>query len=258
MNKPQSFDFWPAGGLDQILSDLQEQYLPSLDALDIAGLIGDERLGRLALVSSFGAESIILIHYVAAMLPDIPVLFLDTGKHFPETLAYRDELASTFNLNIVNIVPDERLVAQEDPDGNLHALEPNSCCAIRKTFPLQDALIPFNSWISGRKRYQSKMRSAIPILERDGDKIKVNPLATWTPEDVAAYRDRHNLPRHPLEGQGYASVGCAPCTRPIAPGEDMRAGRWADMPEKTECGIHLGPDGRFARNDRHAIDRKEQ
>ena len=255
MNELPSMESWPSGGLDQLLSDLQEQYLPSLDQLDLAGLIADQRLGTRALVSSFGTESVVLIHYVVGILPDIPILFLDTGKHFPETLAYRDELASRFNLNVVNVAPDKRLVQQEDPSGCLHASEPNSCCTLRKTFPLQDAILPFDSWISGRKRYQGGMRSAIPIIERDGDKIKINPLATWTTEDVDAYRDRFDLPRHPLEGQGYASVGCAPCTRPVTAGEDSRAGRWAAMPEKTECGIHLGPDGRFARNDRHTINR---
>ncbi|SIO15109.1 phosphoadenosine phosphosulfate reductase [Rhodovulum sp. ES.010] len=238
---------WPAGGSDPVLESLQLTYLPDLDHVNMEGLLGDPRLGRVALVSSFGAESVVLLHYVTRFFPDMPVLFIETGCHFPETLAYRDLLTARLGLNLVNVRPEAALIAEEDPDGTLHARDPNMCCTLRKTFPLADALAGYDAWISGRKRYQGLTRAALPALERDGSHIKVNPLVFWSPDQIAAYVERHALPRHPLVDRGYASIGCAPCTRPVKPGEDLRAGRWADNPDKTECGIHLGPDGRFAR-----------
>ncbi|MCO8145265.1 phosphoadenylyl-sulfate reductase [Rhodovulum tesquicola] len=238
---------WPAGGSDPLLEALQSDHLPDLGHVDMAGLLGDPRLGRRALVSSFGAESAALLHFVAQLFPDMPVLFIDTGRHFAETLSYRDLLAERLGLNLVNIRPDPATLAGEDPDGRLHARDPNMCCTLRKTFPLADALEGFDTWISGRKRYQGATRAALPVIERDGSHLKVNPLALWTEADLAAYFAAHDLPRHPLVDRGYASIGCAPCTRPVRNGEALRAGRWADNPDKTECGIHLGPDGRFVR-----------
>ncbi|TCP44274.1 phosphoadenylyl-sulfate reductase [Rhodovulum marinum] len=238
---------WPPGGSDPLLDALQSDHLPDTGHADMAGLLRDRRLGRVALVSSFGAESAALLHFVTRILPGVPVLFLDTGRHFPETLAYRDALAARLGLNLVILRPDPALIGAEDADGRLHARDPNMCCTLRKTFPLADALAGFDTWISGRKRYQATTRAALPAIERDGAHLKVNPLAFWSEADVAACFDRHALPRHPLVGRGYASIGCAPCTRPVRPDEDPRAGRWADTPDKTECGIHLGPDGRFAR-----------
>lgn len=238
---------WPSGGFDGALEALQQRYVPDMVHVDIPGLLQDAALGSTALVSSFGAESVVLLHYVSRIIPEVPVLFLDTGKHFPETLTYRDHVTDALDLNLRIVAPDEVVLEREDPHGTLHGRDLNACCTIRKTFPLQDAIAEFDSWISGRKRYQGAARSALPILERDGAKIKVNPFAVWSAEDVAAYFARHALPRHPLEAMGYPSIGCAPCTQPVADGDDQRAGRWAHMPDKTECGIHLGPDGRFAR-----------
>ena len=212
------------------------------------GLLADPVLGRTAVVSSFGAESAALLHYANTIRPGIPVIFLDTGKHFPETLTYRDALVANLNLNLVVARPKEDMVAREDPRGIRHASDPNACCTIRKTFPLQDALAGHDSWISGRKRYQSTTRSVLPLIERDGGMIKLNPMALWSPDDIQEYFQRHALPRHPLEARGFPSIGCAPCTRAVGDGEDARAGRWANMPDKTECGIHLGPDGRFTRS----------
>lgn len=238
---------WPAGGSDDPLEALQAAYLPDLGHVDMEGLLADPRLGRVALVSSFGAESAVLLHDVTRLFPDMPVLFIDTGRHFPETLAYRDRLADLLGLNVMNVHPDPDMIGQEDGDGQLHRRDPNMCCMLRKTFPLADALAGFDTWVSGRKRYQGSTRAALPAIERDGAHLKVNPLVFWPPERIPAYFEAHDLPRHPLVDRGYASIGCATCTRPVRTGEDARAGRRADNPDKTECGIHLGPDGRFVR-----------
>ena len=238
---------WPPGGLDPVIETLQETYVPDLAHCDIEGLLRDARLGRRAIVSSFGAESTVLLHYVSRILPDIPVLFIDTGRHFPETLAYRDALARALGLNLVNMHPKPDDLKSEDPYGALYNADPTMCCTIRKVFPLQDALSGHDSWISGRKRFQAATRAAIPLIERDGGKIKINPLALWSKAEIDSYIETHDLPRHPLEARGYPSIGCQPCTRPVRPGEDPRAGRWAHS-DKTECGIHLGPDGHYARN----------
>ena len=241
-------DSWPIGGFDPIITDLQETYLASNDQHDFKGLMNDDRLGKTAIVSSFGAESAVLIHYIKSLNDEIPVIFIDTGKHFQETLAYRDEIVELLDVELIVATPDPKMVSMEDPEGDLHGRDPNACCTIRKTFPLQDVIGPFDSWISGRKRYQSKTRATVPVLERDAEKIKINPLAFWDADGVADYFKAHDIPRHPLEEHGFLSIGCMPCTRAVRPGEDPRAGRWADAPEKTECGIHLGPDGRFRRS----------
>lgn len=238
---------WPMGGVDAELERLQARYVPSLRETDIDGLLRDPVLADTVIVSSFGAESAALLHYVTGMRPEVPVIFLDTGKHFPETLAYRDMLAERLGLHLVVARPDGAMLAEDDPYGRLHAVDPNACCTIRKTFPLQDALEGFTSWISGRKRFQGASREALPLIERDGTRIKINPFALWSRADIQAYLETHDLPRHPLEPAGYPSIGCAPCTRVVKAGEDPRAGRWPQMPDKTECGIHLGPDGHFVR-----------
>jgi len=243
----KSNDSWPSGGFDPLLSELQTQYFPDLENQDFGGLLCDRRLGNISIVSSFGTESAALIHFVNKYRSDIPIIFIDTHKHFRETIDYRDRLMDYFKFNLIVVSPDAQDLAQEDPDGDLNKYDQNACCTIRKTFPLQDAISEFDAWISGRKRYQGGSRSAIPILERDGEKIKINPLAMWSAKDIAEYFHRHGLPRHPLEVQGYLSIGCAPCTRAVKKGEDARSGRWANNPEKSECGIHLGPDGRFRR-----------
>lgn len=238
---------WPPGGLDPLIESMQEAYLPSIPEYDIHGLLTEPRLGRRALVSSFGAESVVLLHYVTAIDPTIEVVFIDTGRHFPETLAYRDAVTERLGLRLINVGPDPAMIAQEDADSLLFQRDSNMCCTLRKVFPLQDALTGFQSWISGRKRFQNATRAAIPMIERDGEKIKLNPMAMWGKAQIEDYIARHDLPPHPLEAQGYPSIGCAPCTRPVRQGEDARAGRWANEPNKSECGIHLGPDGRFVR-----------
>jgi phosphoadenosine phosphosulfate reductase len=238
---------WPPGGHDPVLSALAERHIRPDGALDLGGALFDPALGRLAMVSSFGADSAVLLHQIAALRPDMDILFLDTGKHFSETLDYVDTLTAEFGLTSVrHIRPDPTLLAQEDASAGLWQKNPDLCCMLRKTFPLQDALSGYQSWITGRKRFQGAARAALPFFERDGDHIKLNPLAKTPVEDILAYAKRHDLPRHPLVERGYLSIGCAPCTRAVKPGEDSRAGRWSGL-NKVECGIHLGPDASFAR-----------
>lgn len=199
--------------------------------------------GRIALTSSFGAESAVLLHMLGQVAPATPVLFLDTGKLFPETLAYRDLLVASLGLRDVRgVVPLTARVAEEDPSGYLWSVEPDRCCTVRKVEPLQSALAEFDAWITGRKQFQALTRSELPVLERDGGKVKINPLAGWAADAISRYMEKHNLPRHPLIAQGYRSIGCAVCTSPTRPGEDARAGRWRNR-GKVECGIHNGPRG---------------
>ncbi|MEL6914387.1 MAG: phosphoadenylyl-sulfate reductase [Pseudomonadota bacterium] len=195
--------------------------------------------GRVGLVSSFGTEAAVLLHMVARIDPYTPVIFLDTWKHFPETLAYRDALISELGLcNIQLVRPRPSAVAADDPDGTLHASNPDLCCHVRKTIPMLKALRGLDCWITGRKRGQAATRAALALFETQDRWLKLNPLLDWGADDVAAYYRTHGLPEHPLRAQGYPSVGCAPCTRAVKPGEDARAGRWADS-DKTECGIHF-------------------
>ena len=195
---------------------------------------------RIALVSSFGTESAVLLHLVAGLDPAAPVVFLDTGKLFPETLAYRDALVERLGLRDVRAVgPSAATLAVADPAGTLWESDPDVCCWHRKVEPLDEALADFPAWITGRKRFQGGMRGALPLIEREPDgRVKVNPLVSWSADDLRRYMDEHALPRHPLEARGFRSIGCVPCTRATAPGEDPRAGRWAGR-GKSECGIHL-------------------
>jgi phosphoadenosine phosphosulfate reductase len=201
-------------------------------------LLGEHMLGDVAVVSSFGAESAVLLHLVATADPSVPVLFLDTGKHFPETLGYRDTLAQRLGLKDLRILsPDAEVIAKRDETGLRWSYDPDGCCEIRKVIPLEKALAGFDASITGRKSFQASTRSALPRFELDGDRLKVNPLANWGKAELDAYFAAHDLPRHPLLAQGYASIGCAPCTSMVKPGEDPRSGRWRGW-DKTECGIH--------------------
>ena len=207
-----------------------------------------EEISALALVSSFGAESVVLLHMAAVVDKATPVLFIDTQMLFTETLEYQHEVTERLGLTNVRIIrADEDDVDRDDPYGALHLRDTDACCNLRKTFPLQRALSGYEGWISGRKRFQSGTRAALEFFEvEDGTgRIKVNPLAHWAPEDVRAYMEENNLPRHPLVAQGYPSIGCAPCTSPVKEGEDPRAGRWRDQ-NKEECGIHF-VDGKMVR-----------
>ena len=204
----------------------------------LRGAITNPKADRLALVSSFGAESVVLLHMVSIIDPRLPVLFIDTEMLFPETLAYQQEVAARLDLRDIRVIRAQNSAAH-DPDGFLHQRDTDACCALRKTSPLEKALLPFDDWITGRKRFQAGSRARLQFFEADGiARIKVNPLAHWTPEDVQDYIVNNRLPRHPLVAKGYPSIGCAPCTSPVLEGEDPRAGRWRNE-IKEECGIHV-------------------
>jgi phosphoadenosine phosphosulfate reductase len=193
---------------------------------------------RLALVSSFGTESAALLKVMADVDPAIPVIFLDTGWLFDETLAYRDALIAALGLRDVrSIKPLEERLSREDPDRELWFSDPDACCRIRKIEPLARALKPFSAWINGRKRFQGGLRAEIPVVELDGARLKFNPFANVSREQIEAIYRSANLPPHPLVASGYRSVGCMPCTSRTSPDEDVRAGRWRGR-AKTECGIH--------------------
>ncbi len=205
----------------------------------LATLIEEEFPGRIALVSSFGIEAAVLLHLVAEVDPRTPVIFLDTGKLFGETLRYRDALVARLGLSDVRSVgPDVRNLAAEDPDGVLWSEDPDRCCFLRKVAPLHRALVGFEAWINGRKAYHGGRRAGLPLLEAADGRVKVNPLAGWSRDEVAAYFERHGLPRHPLEADGFTSIGCMPCSSRTLAGEGPRAGRWRGL-YKSECGIHL-------------------
>ncbi|ANC85708.1 phosphoadenylyl-sulfate reductase [Sphingomonas sp. NIC1] len=202
-------------------------------------LLTGELAGRIASVSSYGAESAVLLHMVAQIDKDVPVIFTNTQKMFGETLAYRDELSERLGLTDLRVFrPDPRLLALRDATGMRWSYDPDGCCEIRKVEPLRRALGPFDAWISGRKGFQAGTRTALPRFEEDDGRLKINPLADWSKDQLDAYFAEHDLPRHPLEAQGYLSIGCAPCTSKVRPGEDPRAGRWRGW-DKVECGIHV-------------------
>jgi len=193
---------------------------------------------RLAVVSSFGTESAALLKVTADVDPAIPVIFLDTGWLFEETLAYRDTLIAKLGLRDVrSIKPLEQDLSREDPDRELWFSDPDACCRIRKVEPLARALAPFSGWINGRKRFQGGARATIAVVEADGDRLKFNPLANVSPREIEAIYQQAELPPHPLVASGYLSVGCMPCSSRTSPDEDARAGRWRGR-AKTECGIH--------------------
>lgn len=202
-------------------------------------LLTGELKGRVAAVSSFGAESAVLLHLIAQLDKDVPVIFLNTQKIFGETLQYRDELSEKLGFTDLRVYrPDPRLLAARDATGLRWNYDPDGCCDLRKVEPLRRALAPFDAWISGRKGFQAGTRQAMPRFEEDEGRLKLNPLAAWDKARLDAYFAEHQLPRHPLEAEGYPSIGCAPCTSKVLPGEDPRSGRWRGW-DKVECGIHV-------------------
>jgi phosphoadenosine phosphosulfate reductase len=199
------------------------------------------------MVSSFGADSVVLLHQLSLVAPAAPVLFVDTQMLFPETLDYQRAVAEALGLTGIRVIRARAMhLAVEDPANALHLADTDSCCDLRKTRPLREAIAPFDSWISGRKRFQSGTRARLPLVEEEHGKLKLNPMADWSADRINDYIRVHDLPRHPLVAKGYPSIGCAPCTSPVAEGEDPRAGRWRGK-DKVECGIHF-EGGRIVRS----------
>lgn len=199
----------------------------------------EEDFGGIAAVSSFGADSAVLLHMIAAIDRHLPVIFLDTGKHFGETLDYRDALAADLGLTDLRIVtPDEAALERVDPTGKLHQSDTDACCAVRKVEPMARGVEPFGAWFTGRKQFQASTRSSLAVFETVGPRFRINPLARWGTADLADYMRRHALRENPLVAYGYLSIGCFPCTSVVQAGQDPRSGRWAGS-AKTECGIHL-------------------
>ncbi len=230
-SQPAAAGSAPADELDRALRH-------AVPADIIAAALRTVGRNKLALVSSFGTESAALLKVMADVDPSIPVVFLDTGWLFEETLAYRDTLIAALGLTDVrSIKPLDETLSRDDPEGDLWFSDPDACCRIRKVEPLARALKPFDAWINGRKRFQGGVRAAIPIVEQDGARLKFNPFANVSREEIEAIYRTANLPPHPLVASGFLSVGCMPCTSRTAPNEDARAGRWRGR-GKTECGIH--------------------
>jgi phosphoadenosine phosphosulfate reductase len=227
----KAVDLSPAQALDRALRNARPAEIIET---------GLKTVGRdkLVLVSSFGTESAALLRVMADVDPAIPVIFLDTGWLFEETLAYRDTLIARLGLRDVrSIKPLEETLSREDPARELWFSDPDACCRIRKVEPLARALAPFEAWINGRKRFQGGLRAELAVVEEDGAKLKFNPFANVAREEIEAIYQRADLPQHPLVASGYLSVGCMPCSSRTAPDEDVRAGRWRGR-AKTECGIH--------------------
>lgn len=206
-------------------------------------VIENEFPGQVALSSSFGADAASLLHLVSEIDKTTPIIFLDTDRHFFQTLQYRDELVQKLGLtNLVNLRPALEDVRALDPKNTLFQSDPDACCDFRKTKPLAAVTKDYAAWISGRKRYQAATRAQMDIVEFDGRSFKINPLAAWSADDVTDYIAAHDLPPHPLVEQGYPSIGCFTCTKPVEVGQDARSGRWAGQ-DKTECGIHMNVFG---------------
>lgn len=227
--------------VQSMLSTRAAELTAALESADAATILAAAlaEAGETAFVSSFGAESVVLLHLLSEQAPGTPVLFLETGMLFAQTLAYQRAVAAALGLSDVRLLrPDPTDLIRHDPRGDLNAREPDACCDIRKVAPLERALRAFDIEVTGRKRHQTGPRAAMAVVEVDGPRLRFNPLARWSPADIAARMDARDLPRHPLVARGFASIGCAPCTSRVAPGEDARAGRWRGR-AKTECGIHF-------------------
>jgi len=224
-------------GADALAAALSHRYAGRDGAELLQPIITEHFPGRIALVSSFGTESALLLAMAAEIDPALPVLFLDTGKHFGATLRYRDQLIARLGLgNVRSLKPEPEAIAALDPQGMLWRDDPDACCHARKVLPLQRGLARYDAWVTGRKRYQGGLRGELPIIEADDGRLKINPLATWDRDRIEAELARRGMPRHPLENDGFLSIGCMPCTA-RATEADRRAGRWAGT-GKTECGIH--------------------
>ncbi len=244
---PRAFDREGSGPADPAIKAKLAELQKAAQGLDAGGILRlaltGEFSGKTAVVSSFGAESSVLLHLAAQIDPNVPVLFLNTGKLFGETLRYRDRLQDALGLGDVrSLAPSIADRESQDPDGTLWSRDTDACCNFRKVVPLKRALEPFAAQVTGRKRFQTRERSEMQSVEFFDGRFRFNPLWQWSLADLEAYMTKHNLPRHPLVEDGYPSIGCMPCTRRVQAGEDYRAGRWSGL-DKDECGIHIGVDG---------------
>jgi phosphoadenosine phosphosulfate reductase len=203
-----------------------------------------ETVDRIAIASAFQADGTCVLHMATRIRPDVPVLFLETGFHFPETLAFRDRLAERLSLNVIELRGDHTPETQAAEFGDrLYERDPDLCCHLNKVVPFTRALHDYDAWVTALRRDSAPSRANTPILERyelepGRPMLKVNPVARWSRADVWRYLAEHHLPHHPLYDRGFAQIGCAPCTRAIRAGEDERAGRW-DGAAKIECGLHV-------------------
>jgi len=220
--------------LDQLIADARRDIAAALAASTSA-----------CVTSSFQHDCVALLHLLIEQRPDIPVLFLETGYHFDETIAYRDRMARAWNLNLRNLTSRQTVAEQESQFGILNETAPDRCCAMRKVGPLFEGLSPFGTWFTALRREQSSTRANLQVHDDfrlpSGNAIrKISPLAAWTNRDVWAYLDRHSIPALPLYDQGYTSIGCKPCTSLPLSADDLRSGRWQG--KKLECGIHIQAD----------------
>ncbi len=227
---------WGPAGQNAAWTQYRPHVAESLNLLCQA--IRHDHPGRVAVVSSFGADSAVLLALVAEIDASTPILFVDTKQHFPETLAYRDRLIRRLGLtNVQTISATPAELANADPTAELWKYDPDACCDLRKVTPLDRALAPYEAWITGRKRHQVVTRTTLPMREIEAGKVKLNPLAAWSAKQIAEEMVERHLPRHSLSLAGFPSIGCATCTKAVAAGEDPRSGRWAGT-GKVECGIH--------------------
>ncbi|HEX3940504.1 MAG TPA: phosphoadenylyl-sulfate reductase [Acidobacteriaceae bacterium] len=219
------------------------------DKVDAARALVEEQIvqapaGEICVTTSFQAEDVLVLSLVRAKLPGVPVVFLDTGYHFAETYEYRDRIAREWNLNLVNLLPEQTVAEQEAQFGILHQTDPSRCCGLRKVAPLFKELEKYQVWLTGMRREQAKSRAQLQAVDHftlpSGKQLlKISPLADWSAKDVWTYAGQQGIPLLPLYDQGYTSIGCAPCTSlPFDPG-DPRSGRWGGR--KQECGIHIQP-----------------
>ena len=223
--------------------------LAAMSAASIIYWAAKEFGSDLVVSSSFQTQSLPLLHIVSRIAPNTPVFFLDTGYHFPQTIEYRENLTALLGLNVVVLKPLAERGTHKAEEGELHQLNPNMCCYLKKVEPLQRALVGKKAWISGVRRDQTAERAKMPVVAlHDNERLKICPMLRWTHEFVMSYIQKHQLPKHPLLDKGYKSIGCEPCTKPVLENEDSRSGRWLDS-DKTECGIHFDQAGQIVRPD---------
>jgi len=229
---------------DDIVTDLNARFETSTPEDIVRWAILDSGLERIAIASAFQAEGTALIHMATRVQQDVPILFLETGYHFAETLVFKERLADQLDLNVVDLTGDHTVESQAEAFGpRLYERDPKTCCELNKVVPFARALRDYDAWMTSMRRDSAWTRKHTPIvsqteLEPGKTLVKVNPVANWTRRDAWAYLKEHELPHNPLYDLGYASIGCAPCTRIVFAGEDERAGRWSGL-LKTECGIHV-------------------